>query len=149
MKRLWLYCFDITPNILCPAFLLIGAGRQRDFALANAETHNRMKIMTEDTGALGAPARADQLDIIFACEDLRAVLLQLEQVLRLHEAEAQRALSAGAGMTTREVAASWTSASELLAHTVVALRAAEVRMTAQFEAVLQQLRAVASRSIEF
>ena len=96
--------------------------------------------MTEGDHALGAPARVDELDVLEAHDRLCNALRQLDQLLRLHQAEAQRAWPAGSGMTARDVAAAWVSANELLAHAVARIRAVETTMTSQLDALLDGLR---------
>jgi hypothetical protein len=96
--------------------------------------------MTEGNQALGAAARVDALDVLETHERFCAALRQLEQLLRLHQAEAQRAWPADSGMTARDVAAAWISVNELLAHAVARLRKVETTMTAQLDAVLNALR---------
>lgn len=101
--------------------------------------------MTDGNRALGAPARVDALDVIETYQRLCDALLQLDQLLRLHKAEAQRAWPADSGMTAREVAAAWISANELLTHAVARLRKVEATMTSQLDAVLDALREVDDR----
>jgi hypothetical protein len=52
-------------------------------------------------------------------------------------------------MTARDVAAGWVSANELLARTVAELRAIEVRVTSQLDAVLRARRAIEDKSTSF
>jgi hypothetical protein len=101
--------------------------------------------MTEGKQACGAPARVDALDVLETHERFCAALRQLDQLLRLHQAEAQRAWPTGSGMTAQDVAAAWISANELLTYAVARFRKVETAMTAQLDAVLDALREVEDR----
>jgi hypothetical protein len=94
--------------------------------------------MTNSSHADGARARVGVLDFIDAYERLSQAVLRLEQVQRLHAAEAGRAVASGTG-SPRTVADAWTSATALSAQAVADLRAAEAVLAAQVRAIAAAL----------
>jgi hypothetical protein len=92
-----------------------------------------------DEQAGGVHAHVGVFYFIDVYERLKTAVLRLEQVSRLHQAEAATAMATGTAGSPRLIAEAWTSANGLLAQAVADLRSAETALAAQTRAICAAL----------